>query len=678
MKSYLNYIALATTASVLLSSCGNSDEEEKVDYKKPQPTAPQHQEAQQKEKYSIPTKEDVIRYCSLNVPSIVVKDAKITVNKPEHGSNEAPTANLPVTVELHFGVKNSLYSYAMPETFASAYKIIDPLLNAIQTPTATDLLNMGADSAMIEILGSTAPSPIPENLQQIRAELSTLCKNACYKPEYVTDATYILTQTFIANKQSDTWDLSLIGDEDNPINIFATLIAADQLPADAPILTPEFIEARQAEIAVKAEEFKKATEECLRSRENALRTEMLTKQTEQNAEAGKQREIQYAQQNWQNFCCETLCQNAEFKGEWKRNKNADKLDLVIEGAEIRGKSLHFYGKVYDILDFEYEPCQLIFVGRCDFEKDAENCSSVVLYIKGGSYDPDKKTKDVFEAADPTFYLKLDEHGSLKGSLTCSKWEDSPKNNFNIQFNRVVKNEPTKAELSEYLSKNLSNMAVDINSVGMLIDSTEERKAGATTDIPVIATITFTPKQDRYSYDIPAEFSESTGIVAPLLLEAQKPGASYLSSMGVDAATIAAMGMTEPTPLPENIAQLNNELGELCKTACYKQVYKAHQSYTVTQKFLASKAGAAWEFKVISGEDKAFTDMASMLPQIALPENAPILNDELVAQRQLEIAKKAEEIKTATETYLREREDALRAELLKHLSAQQPEEQAPQE
>ncbi len=678
MKSYLNHVAMAATVSVLLSACGNSEDEEKVDYKKPQPSAPQHQEATQKEKYSIPTKEDVIRYCALNVPSITVKDAKITTNKNEHGSNEAPTANLPVTVELQFSVNNSLYSYSMPETFASAYKIIEPLINAIQSPTSADLLNMGANSDMIELLGSTETTPIPENLQKLHSELNTLCKNACYKPEYVTDATYILTQTFIANKQSDTWELSINSDDDNPINVFASLITADNLPENAPILTPDFIRTRQAEIAAKAEEFKTATEEYLRNREKSLREELLTKQTQQNLETGKQKEEQLAQLNWQNFCCETLCRNAVFTGEWKRNRNADKLDIVIDGAEIRGKSLHFYGKVYDILDFEYEPSQMIFVGRCDFEKDADNCSSVILYIKGGSYDPDKKSSEVFMTEDPTFHLKLDEKGNLKGTLTCSKWGENSKNKFSVSFNRVVKNEPTKAELTEFLNKSMSNLAADINATGMIIDTTEERKAGATADIPVIATITFTPKQDLYSYEIPEEFSDATGIVAPLLLEVQKPGASYLTSMGVDAATIEAMGMTQASALPENIAQLNTELASLCKNACYKHVYKANQSYTVTQKFSASKSGATWEFKSIPTESKAFTDMASMLPKSVLPEDAPILNDEFIAQRQLDIAKKAEEIKAATESYLREREETLRAELLKHVSAQKTEEPAPSE
>lgn len=675
MKSYLNYIALATTASVLLSACGDSEDKEKVDPKAPQPTTPQHQEAALKQKFSIPTTEDVTRYCATNVPSIIVKDAKITAIKNEHGVNEAPTANLPVTVELQFSVKQSLYSYAMPETFAEAHKILNPLLNAICKSSATYLAEMGADSAMIDVIGSTEPTPLPENLAQLHDALNSLCKSACYKPEYKADSTYVLTQTFIANKQDDTWELSINNDEANAITAFASLIAEEALPENAPILTEDFIKARQAEIAQKAEEFKTATEAYLSSREESIRNEMLSKQSQLSEAIRKDSEEDRKQQAWQDFCCDTFCKNAEFKGEWKRNKDFDKFDLTISGTEIRGKSLHFYGKLYDVLGFEYEPAQLDIVGRCEFEKDAENCSAVVLYIKGGDYDPDKKTREAFEKNGPVFLLKLDENGNLNGTLTNEEWESSPEKNFNVRFSKAKKHEPTKTDLSNFLSQSPS---VDIVSTGLTIELEEGHKSTSTTDIPVTATITFTPKQTLYSYETPVAFSESAAIVTPLLLAVQKPGAECLAEMGVDAGTIAAMGMKENNPLPDNIMLLNDELRVLCKSACYRPVYQIGQNYTVTQKFLASASGNTWEFKPLPGEAKPFTELGTLLPHAALPENAPIIKDTFLQERQLEIAHKAEEIKATVEQYMREREESLRAALLQQRSAQQPEEAAPEQ
>lgn len=437
MKTQLIHIALTATAVAVLSSCDeymNSS----------QGTATQSQDATENTADEVQTTEDEPVLPEISAEDVTAAFAPRIANQKylEQQSMEiesTPKANGDLQVKAHVGLKiiEDLYSRVeSPVEFREARKVVLALHQAAEKPDSSYLLDMGAETTLLTDEDRKTKA-LPENLQQLYNELVNLSESSCFKPDRTTGTTFSLELTMDAHWDGSKWTISNIVESEDLLSPLSFLTPTSSLGENAPVLTQEFIAARLAEIAAKADAFKTAAEEYNKTREDAARNMLTARQAQQQEaarkaeeEAQKAAEEAAAKQAWSDFCVKHFNTGCKFGGEWTRDTRFGELTIQVDNATLHENGIQFYGFMYDT---KLPQARISITGRCSLTREEDGSSKVNVTLYDGAYDPDEPTAEVYDKADGRLILNFDKDGNLHGVMTCASWVENPQKNFNLHF-----------------------------------------------------------------------------------------------------------------------------------------------------------------------------------------------------------------------------------------------------
>ena len=437
MKKRLIYSALLVTGIVTMSSCGDDKSSAPQQAAAGQTQASESDAgadaAQEAAAVQPPTQEEITALFTerfSNLPFLKVEGAEVQ-------STPRGDGGLQLTVKLTLNVAENLYSKQQsPAEFSEGRKVVQAIHNDAVRPDSAYLLNMGAESSMLTEQDKL-PKSLPDNLQQMYTELVNLSESYCYAQKYAADTKFDIEYNLDAVKNADKWEFSNIVEKEDLITPLTYMTPQSALPEGAPVITDEFVRNRNEEIKNKAEAFITATEEYLKSREEPLRAELVTRQAVQAEEVRKAEEAAKAeaeraaeQQNWNDFCISTFAADSKFSGEWTRDSRFGELTLKVDNATIFENAIHFYGTIYDT---KLPQASISISGRCSMVRDENGVSKVDVTLYDGAYDPDEPTAEVYDAADGRLILTVGKDGVLSGVMTCASWAEAPERSFAVRL-----------------------------------------------------------------------------------------------------------------------------------------------------------------------------------------------------------------------------------------------------
>lgn len=438
MKTQLFHIALTASAVAFLSSC---------DDQSGQNTAAASTDATQSTATEVQTTADELTPPTITADEITAAFAPRISNlayltQESIEIESTPKANGDMLVKAHVGLKITEDLYCRveaPAEFGEARKVILALHQAAEKPDSSYLLEMGAETSFLTDEDRKSKA-LPENLQQIYNALVDLSESSCFKPERTAGTCFSLELTMDAHWEDGKWVISNIVESQDLLSPLSFLTAKSALGENAPVLTQEFIAARLAEIAAKADEFKLAAEEYNKQRENTVRALLTDRQAAQleqsrkeQEQAQKEAEAAAAKKEWTDFCVKHFNSGCKFSGEWTRDTRFGELTIQIGEATLHENGIQFFGAMYDT---KLPQASIDISGRCELTREEDGTSKVNVTLYEGAYDPDEPTAEVYDQRDGRLILTFDKNGNLKGVMTCASWVENPKKNFNLHFKPV--------------------------------------------------------------------------------------------------------------------------------------------------------------------------------------------------------------------------------------------------
>lgn len=424
MKKQLIYTAALASSALLLSACFEKEPDISEPAKVQQPTKP--------EPPAQPTDEEIHRLILEQIPNCERATAGTL-------SCDAPTKNddgsLSITAHLSMVVKENLYTReTAPEAFNKERQSINEAANNAMKPESVYLLQIGADTSMIEEADRKAKA-LPADLQTALNELKELADASVFSKTVEAGKEIPISVSFHATYKENAWAY------DNIVLDNANLLALDALTPESAlnsatdnVLTPEFEESRKQLIREKCDAFNNNAKPYILSREEAARATLTQKLAQLEEEARREKEAQdkadAEKALWINACTTALADGNEFSGEWVRDNRFGELTLRIEQAKtLDDNSIQFIGSIYDT---KLPEANLDVEGRCELTP-SEQGAKINISIYDGQYDPDQPTAEVYDAKDGQLVLYLSREGKLSGVMTCAVWGTESEKAFQIKL-----------------------------------------------------------------------------------------------------------------------------------------------------------------------------------------------------------------------------------------------------
>ncbi len=386
-----------------------------------------------------------------------------------------PDGSFAVAARLTLTVNEDIFTREnAPAAFNDERKAANEGINNAMLPESGYLIQVGAPTDIITEEDRTA-KPLPENLQQLANELKQLAEASVYRKTTDAGQTVTVHATFKATEAPATtespaagtadatattespaagtadatataeppaaepapllrqWTLSEVAIDNAALLALESGIARSALPGDAPLLTPEFEEARKADIRAKSAAFNEAAFPYIQGREDVARTRLVeyrAAKEEELRQASEQAEAeQAAREEWANRCAEFIADGKTFSGEWTRDNRFGELSLHIARTMRHDNSLQFFGQLYDT---KLPAASLDITGRCDLTQGGDK-ATVDITIYDGQYDPDQPTAEVYDSSDSLMVLTLSADGKLNGVMSCQSWKETPEKDFKVQL-----------------------------------------------------------------------------------------------------------------------------------------------------------------------------------------------------------------------------------------------------
>ncbi len=423
MKKQLIYTALLATAAVMLPSCDDAE-------KKPDAAAVTEQQQQPKAPVQ-PTEEEIKAAIVEQLPDCpFAAPASLQCELPRKNDD----GSLEIAATLVLTLSENMYAReSAPAAFNKEREGVNAAANAAMQPESLYLLQVGATTDMITD-ADRAARPLPENLQAPINELKELADSSVYTIASPAGAEVNVPATMRASYADGAWKFENVNADTTALVAMSDLSAESKLQAEnAPILTPEFEEARKAEIAEKVAAFNALAEPYIKGREEAARATLTQNQAAAEEAAARAAEQDAAaeanRQEWIAACRNAFDSGKMFAGEWSRGKSFGTVTLKLDMVKTFDDSVQFYGSMYDT---KLKEASIQLEGRCELAPE-ENCAKVNITLYDGSYDPDQPTAEVYDSDDGMMTLTLSKDGRLQGVMTCASWADKPDKAFNVKF-----------------------------------------------------------------------------------------------------------------------------------------------------------------------------------------------------------------------------------------------------
>lgn len=430
MKKFLIQTAALTAACTMLTSCFDelkqviTGEETPTEQPKPaEPPAPVIPEQ--------PTNEEISRLLVEQLSGCDIATAgTLTCSAPEKN----PDSSVNMSATLKMVVKEDLYTKEVaPAAFNKEREAVNEAANAAMKPESVYLFQVGATTDLITEEDRKA-KPLPENLQAALNELKELADSPVFRKAVNAGDEVETSASFTATYVDGAWQFSNIVVNNAALLALNDYTAQSALAQDAPVLTPEFEEARRNLIREKAAAFNQQTDPYIKSREETARATLTEHQARSEEDARRITEQaaaeEAARQQRINALVEALGNDKLFAGEWTRDKHFGEISLHIEEARNLDSSIQFIGTLYDT---KLPEASLDIAGRCELTQGEDGSSHVDITIYDGQYDPDQPTAEVFDAKDGMLSLKLSTDGKLKGTMSCTSWANNPEKAFHIDL-----------------------------------------------------------------------------------------------------------------------------------------------------------------------------------------------------------------------------------------------------
>lgn len=423
MKKQLIYTALLATAAVLLPACDEG--EKKAETTTTEATQQQPQAPVQ------PTEEEIQAAVAEQLPDCpFAAPASLVCELPQKNAD----GSLNITATLVMKLTENMYAReSAPAAFNKEREGVNAAANAAMQPESLYLLQVGATTDMITD-ADRAARPLPENLLAPINELKELADSSVYTVSSPAGTEINVPATMRATYADGAWKFEDVNADTAALVEMADLSPESKLQAEnAPILTPEFEEARKAEIAEKVAAFNALAEPYIKSREEAARatlTQNLAAAEEAAARAAEQdAAVEAARQEWVRVCQANFAAGKLFSGEWRRGEKFGAVSLRIDDAKTFDDSIQFFGVLYDT---KLKEASILMEGRCELAA-GEDGAKVNITLYDGQYDPDQPTAEVYDADDGMMVLTLTKDGRLTGSMGCASWSAKPEKAFTVKF-----------------------------------------------------------------------------------------------------------------------------------------------------------------------------------------------------------------------------------------------------
>ncbi len=347
-------------------------------------------------------------------------------------STVAPDGSLSMTVGVTASLKEDRFAREdAPAAFNSERKASNECLNRAVLPDSVYLMQVGAPTDMLTD-ADRAAKPLPEDLRAQADALKALAEAPVYRQLASAGQEYSLVATCtFSPKPEGGWDSTSVELDAAALAPLEDSVARTALPEGAAIASPEFEEARKAELREKISAFIQAAEPFIRSREDEARKRLAEQRAQQEEElrrAAEQAEAEAkARQEWEERCARFIAEERKFSGEWTRDNRFGELTLQITRTTRHDNAIHFIGSLYDT---KLPAASLDIAGRCDLSQSSDK-AQVDVTIYDGQYDPDQPTAELYDADDSLMVLKLSADGKLEGVMSCQSWKDSPEKAFNV-------------------------------------------------------------------------------------------------------------------------------------------------------------------------------------------------------------------------------------------------------
>ncbi len=417
-------LAAATLATI--PSCKDGGTEASAE-QQPGATAPTQSEPA---KPAAPTEEELATMLTTQLgESAIATPGAVIIDSctPHEDGSLAMTARLALTLKEDLFTRENA-----PAAFNTERQAVNESLNRAMLPESVYLMQVGAPTEMLTDADRSA-KPLPEDLQKLSDELKELAEASVYRSLAPAGQAVEVTANFKATYQNNTWEFADVVVDNAALMALETGVSRSALPEAAPIITPEFEEARKNELREKIAAFNQAADPYIKGREAAARTRLAEHRAQAEEELRKAAEQAEAEANsrqeWEQRCTQFIAEGKQFAGEWTRNNRFGELTLRITRTNRHDNAIHFIGTIYDT---KLPAASLDIAGRCDLSQGSDK-AQVDITIYDGQYDPDQPTAEVYDADDSLMVLKLSSAGKLEGIMSCLSWKDTPEKAFNINL-----------------------------------------------------------------------------------------------------------------------------------------------------------------------------------------------------------------------------------------------------
>ncbi len=418
---------LAAAALTALPSCDPAEEKPEANAQPAETTTTPPAEPA---KPTAPTEEEVATLitgnlggCAIATPGAVIIDS-VTPN--EDGS-------LGVTARLALTLNEELFTREnAPAAFNAERLAVNDSLNRAMLPESVYLMQVGAPTEMLTDTDRVA-KPLPEDLQAAANELKELAEASVYRSLAPAGQSVEVSARFKATLNPENkWDFAEVQLDNAALVALEAGIARSTLLEGAPVITPDFEEARKADIRAKIAAFNDAATPYIASREENARTRLAEHRAQKEEElkrATEQAEAEaFARQAWADRCAKYIADGKRFAGEWTRDNRFGELTISITKAKRLDNSIQFYGTLFDT---KLPAASLDIEGRCDLTMGDKAQVDITIY--DGQYDPDQPTAEVYDSNDSIMVLHLSPEGALEGVMSCLSWKEEPEKAFNIKL-----------------------------------------------------------------------------------------------------------------------------------------------------------------------------------------------------------------------------------------------------
>ncbi len=350
-----------------------------------------------------------------------------------------------LAASMTLSVKEDIFSREeTPASFNSERMASNESINRAMLPESVYLMQVGAPTDMLTE-ADRAATPLPEDLKHQANALRELAECAVFRQIASSGQELRLTATARATAKAEGgWDFSELALDKAALTPLEAGVARSALPEGAAITSPEFEEARKAELREKIAAFNQAAEPYIKGRENAARTRLAehrARQEEEFKRAAEQAEAEAAaRREWEERCARFIAEDRQFTGEWTRDNRFGELTLRISRTTRHDNAIHFIGTIFDT---KLPAASLDIAGRCDLAQGGDK-AQVDITIYDGQYDPDQPTAEVYDADDSLMVLKLTPEGVLEGVMSCQSWKDAPEKAFNIRLSAGKEKEKSRS------------------------------------------------------------------------------------------------------------------------------------------------------------------------------------------------------------------------------------------